>query len=464
MPESSGRDARPTGRRRLATGLCALLFAACSGGSGGGSAGAPAGDSAAAATTSVSLAWGAADGPVAGYSVYVQRDGGKFDREIDVVEPNVTLTGPPGQQARVAVAAFDQKRKHGPSSPPSPVFTFPPLASEPPASTGDAADGGSGSSALPADDGTGGVAGGEGVSGDAEATDGNPPEDSAGAAFDASDLAGALVWQAGDALRLTDASLETLASFPRPATGAQLVAVADVDGDGLGDLVWVDANASVAYTPTASLQPDTAETPAFGLGALAADERVLGAADLDGDGHGDLIVQRASESVYAWFTAADAAPQIVALGTAAQAALAGVGDFDASGSDDIAWRSPEGALVLWLMDGTQPMASIAIGLGSELEVLGAGDFDGNGVDELAVRDPNGDVFAVHPLSPSAVLSATDLADTLAWRSVGAADLDRDGSDELVLAVAGAIRIAALPGDEVRALDPDSPWALVALLR
>jgi hypothetical protein len=58
---------------------------------------------------------------------------------------------------------------------------------------------------------------------------------------------------------------------------------------------------------------------------------------------------------------------------------------------------------------------------------------------------------------------TDLANTSLWAPVGAADLDGDGSDELALSTAGAIRIAALPGDQVLSLEPESPWQLVALL-
>ena len=47
--------------------------------------------------------------------------------------------------------------------------------------------------------------------------------------------------------------------------------------------------------------------------------------------------------------------------------------------------------------------------------------------------------------------------------MGAVDFELDRSDELVLASAGAIRFAGLPGDQVVALDPESPWQLVALL-
>jgi hypothetical protein len=95
--------------------------------------------------------------------------------------------------------------------------------------------------------------------------------------------------------------------------------------------------------------------------------------------------------------------------------------------------------------------------------IGAGDFEGNGVAEIALRNRNGTVYIVHPLVAAPQLESTDLANASLWAPVGDADLDGDGSDELVLATAGAIRIASLPGDQVTALETESPWQLVALL-
>ena len=102
-------------------------------------------------------------------------------------------------------------------------------------------------------------------------------------------------------------------------------------------------------------------------------------------------------------------------------------------------------------------------LTADLAVIGAGDFDGNGAAELAVRTVAGDVLVLHPLAAAPQLDATDFANALIWQPVSAGDLDGDGSDELVLAMAGAIRIAAFPGGDVLALDFDATWQLVQVL-
>src|SRR5207247_10056628 len=124
MAKPSARSPRITATLQI---LCAgLWLAACSGGGGGGSA-APAASPAspAAQTSSVTLAWRAAQGPVAGYSVFVQRGNGAYKHEADVPQTRATVYGEPGSTARVIVTAFDRSKAHGPNSPSSPQFTFP---------------------------------------------------------------------------------------------------------------------------------------------------------------------------------------------------------------------------------------------------------------------------------------------------------------------------------------------------
>jgi hypothetical protein len=193
----------------------------------------------------VTLAWADANGPVAGYSVYVQRgDQSAFKHEADVTNSNVTLSGEPGSTARVTVAAFDAERAYGPSSPTSPAFTFP------------NADGTSNASA--ASSGSGGSAASSGGSSGSSGTSGSGSDPAASRTADpgkepASALPGTLVWQAGDAFRLTDTDLVTTRLFARPQEGAQLVAMADFDADGRGDLLWLGASAQLGYTPGSAL-------------------------------------------------------------------------------------------------------------------------------------------------------------------------------------------------------------------
>jgi len=261
---------------------------------------------------------------------------------------------------------------------------------------------------------------------------------------------------------VTDGALATLRSFVLPAPGAVLAGVADFDADGQDDLLWVGADGQLGYTPGSALR-NTDAISVVAMGALAAGERVLGAGDLDGDGDGDVLVAN-GDAVRGRLTAASGVPAWVDLGSAGQATFAGIADFDANGSADVAWRSNTGSLVIWLIDRAQPIASVEVPLAPDLTVLGIGDFDADGAAEVALRGPDGSAFVLHPLAAQPTLEVTDLVNTVGWQGLGAVDLDADGSDELVLAEAGAIRIAGLPGDELIPLDPNSPWQPVALIR
>jgi hypothetical protein len=437
-------------RLALGAATCTAFLAACSGGGGGGGGGAAAPGGAAANKTSITLAWADANGPVVGYSVYVQRGDGAFKHEADVTASSVTLHGDPGSTASVTVAAFDANRAYGPSSPTSPKFTFPNL------------DGATNASAQSSASASASVAsGGESVAAAFNAsTDPSPsptPEPSPEPT-----LPGTLVWQADEAFLVTDTALAATRFFTRPEQGAQLAAMGDFDADGHGDLLWVSATAQLGYTSGSAVRSVSDPISLVDLGALAPDERVLGAGDFDGDGDGDVLVA-SGDVVRVRLTAAGGEPAVTELGTASQAMLAGITDFDGNGSEDIAWRSSTGGLVLWLMDHGSLSTSVEVALPEVLDPIGTGDFDGDGTGEIALRSGDGSVFLVHPLVAQPQLEPTDLAGTSPWAPVGDADLDDDGSDELVLAAAGAVRIAGLPGDEVLSLESGSPWRLVALL-
>src|SRR5262245_18525180 len=451
MPNPSARPQRITTAIRVL--VAALWLAACSGGGsggGGGGASGPASPSPASGSSSVTLAWSNASGPVAGYTIYVQRGSGEYKYEADVSQARTTVSGEPGSKARVVVVPYDARHSHGPKSPSSVQFTFPNQASSQGASAASAAASGAATRSLAS----------AAFAPDSAATPEPPPADDPDET-PAPDLpGGALVWQAGDSSRLTNAAIETTRMFARPADGAQLAGVADFDADGHGDLLWVSTAAELAYTPGADLRGSD-PVSLVDLGTLSAGERVVGAGDFDGDRHGDVLVA-AGDAIHARLTA-PGEPVVVDLGDSAEAALAGIADFDGNGSDDIAWRTDAGKLVVWTMDEGRATASVEVALAADFGVIAIGDFDGDDRAEVAARDPLGEVFVLHPLDAAPALEATDLANTQGWSGVGAVDFELDRADEVVLATAGSVRFAGLPGDEVVELDPASPWQLIALL-
>ena len=442
--------------RLLALALAALWTAACSdGGSGqiegaGVNNGTPVAPPPPSGSTSLSLAWGEATGPVAGYAVFVQREAGSFEREKTVVTNRVELLGMPGETVRIAVAAYDTASNLGPSSEPSAPLTFPDSAS--PSSSASTASSdltapmaARASAPTPSDAKASGPDAREaGDAGKAEAEEHD-------ATHDEPSLAGALLWRAEEALRVSGADLETQLLFAAPPD-AELLGSADLDGDGSGDLLWSDGT-TLSYTPLAH------GAPTLGFGRLEPGESVVALGDFDGDGVADLLLRSGAGELGVWLTGAGAPAD--SLGIQGEARLAGVADFDADGYDDLAWRESDGALSLWLMRGTRSHASVEVVSDQTLEPVGAGDFDGDGAAELALRDASGALFLHVPFAGR--LEAVGEADPASWRPVGAADVDGDGREELVMVGAGGLRFATPEGTSERPLDPASPWELVALL-
>lgn len=78
--------------------------------------------------TEVTFRWASAAGPVAGYAVYVSRDGEAFPSIPEVVTdadaPEATVEGDFGERVAIRVAAFDAQARMGPFSPPSETVRF----------------------------------------------------------------------------------------------------------------------------------------------------------------------------------------------------------------------------------------------------------------------------------------------------------------------------------------------------
>ena len=433
---------------RLAA-ICGMLaLAACGGGGGGGSSGGG-GVTTQAQTSTVTLKWAAAAGPVKGYDVWVQRNGGRWRVEQKVASSKIVLKGAPGDKAKLAVGGYDSKGRRGPISVPSPAFKFP--ADEPePAQQPTGNPNPSPNPTPPSNPG-----------GSGEPTQSEP----ANQPVDPAELVGGILWQSERILRVTSPWLETLLAFVTPTPATQLAGTGDFDGDDLDDPLWVDESGLLSFTPLAALASGAQSPAPVVLGMLDATEQVLGSGDFDADGHEDVLVLGANGRVDAWLSDPSGASAIVPVGNAGTAQLAVVRDFDANGSDDLVWRGADGALQIWLMDDSTPAASVELPLDPALEILAAGDFDGDASAELAVRDATGRVLLLFPLA-AAPLEPVDagVADTLGWPVLGSADLDGDGGDDLAFASDEALRSAYLPGEEVQPLDPNSPWAPIALLR
>jgi hypothetical protein len=268
-------------------------------------------------------------------------------------------------------------------------------------------------------------------------------------------------------MRVTSLDLALLAVFERPASDWALVGLADLDGDGLTDLLWARDSGELAMTRMA---PSLAGSPDFiDAGALGSDEVVLATGDFDGDGSAELLVESSGNGRLAvWNLIAGGAPDAreLELLPGVGQVVAGSRDYDADGIDDLLFQGPDGSLTAWLLDSDGVRALAPLGATPGGDVLASGDFDGDGVIDVARLDAAG---AVQLLllgggldTPTAVGVLPPVAG-LEWAGVG--DYDGDGRSDLLWQDAGGSPVVWFIDPDLTAetvtlpVEPD--WALVA---
>jgi len=173
-------------------------------------------------------------------------------------------------------------------------------------------------------------------------------------------------------------------------TGAwSVIAVADTDGAGDAEVVWQGELDRVLE------RRDPDATDPQHLGNLAADWRIRGAVDLDGDGAAELVVQQVpTGATQAWtldrsgIAGARNLANAIALGS-----YSGGGDYDGDGREDIAWSdTANGAVTLWLATSGAPVAALvdrALPANGRVVSGATGSDDGEFLDRFCSPDLDG---------------------------------------------------------------------------
>lgn len=201
-----------------------------------------------------------------------------------------------------------------------------------------------------------------------------------------------------------------------------LEVMADVDGDGILDLITVSDKGSLWILeggPTSGQQPISLQ--------LEGKAHALHGADLDGDGAAEIIVATGAlgELSVRWSAGASLAPLGISFGSEPKAIVSG--DWNGDGHLDLAVTGSTTKIYFGSAQGFTEEASLDLGL--EGRELVAADLDGDGRLDLAILGARlerllGDgEGAFEPLEALEVLGGSSLV---------AADFDGDGSAELAL--------------------------------
>ena len=181
--------------------------------------------------------------------------------------------------------------------------------------------------------------------------------------------------------------------------------------------------------------------------------KVVGTADLNRDGIGDILLQHSvSSSVGAWLMngAGQAASFVLVYsGDLGGWKVVGTADLNRDGIDDILLQhSPSTWVAAWLMNGAGQAASfvpVYSGNVGGWKVVGTADLNRDGIDDILLQhSPSTWVAAWLMNGAGQVASFVPVysGDVGGWKVVGNEDLNRDGIDDILLQHSPSTWVAA----------------------
>lgn len=187
--------------------------------------------------------------------------------------------------------------------------------------------------------------------------------------------------------RLESVTLSTAAR----ATG-KLVALADMDNDGINDLVWSRENSGTREAIVWLMNGDTSRKRAYIVrNTVPLVWELVGAGDMNADGYPDLVWQNMTNGgVVTWHLDGNGARISTATVVSSMQTyrVQVLADMNGDGIDDIIWQGTSGpgksTTIIWYMNGsgTRTGTRTLTELPEEWTLTGAADYDGNGTTDV----------------------------------------------------------------------------------
>jgi hypothetical protein len=214
---------------------------------------------------------------------------------------------------------------------------------------------------------------------------------------------------------------------------------ADFNGDGRTDFVFQDEDGRVrswfmqnkSAAGSVPLLPERIVNPKW---------KAVAAADFNQDGHADILWQNANRSLAIWFMDGTnfLRSQWVRNGLAVGAGwkLAAAADFNNDSQIDFLWQHDNGKVAAWLMEsGTNYLRSVLLqeNLASTgWRIVGVSDFNNDSQNDILWQHEDGRLAVWYLFGTSFLRSAFfSKQPGRGWRVAGIADLNLDGRDDLV---------------------------------
>jgi hypothetical protein len=238
-----------------------------------------------------------------------------------------------------------------------------------------------------------------------------------------------------------------------PST-AQVVGLADMNGDGANDIVLLDGRditvATIGQFNGRSVSVEAQAAPTFGafFGALSGQAarsfgsyQLVDIADMNGDGQADYVFTGAAENNVVIWTA-NRQNQItngaVVGGPALPGKLEAILDLDGDGDKDFLWRNGS-SIFAWQMNGGTFVRQIDVAptlatSPQDFVLEGVGDFNADGIEDVVWRSVAANKTVIWLFDNQGLPSNISVLPTVNgadWKIGALADLDGDGTTDIL---------------------------------
>ena len=272
----------------------------------------------------------------------------------------------------------------------------------------------------------------------------------------------------------------------------------DFGGDGRSDMLWRNANGTLAEWEMNGAAISTSGYVTYQGNAVAPDQSwsVAATTDFNGDGHADVLWRSNNGSLALWqmngsviSSSSGVSFQGKAVAPDQSWSVAGTGDFSGDGKSDVLWRQDSsGALALWTMNGSTITSSAgltyhgkAVTPDASWSVAGIGDFDGNGDADILWRQDSSGSLAIWSMNGATVKSGANLLyqgnlinPDASWSIAGVGDFSGDGNADILwrqdstgslamwLMNGSTVTSSSTPMFQGQAISPDASWKVVEI--
>ena len=161
--------------------------------------------------------------------------------------------------------------------------------------------------------------------------------------------------------------------------------------------------------------------------------RVTHVADVDGDGMDDIVWRNTATGQSAiWLMNGFDVVDTIGLSAPSQWQVTHTGDFDGDGVQDLVWRNTAtGETAIWLMNDGRFASGAIVLARADWSVVLVGDFDGDGKSDLVWRNAATGETAIWLMNGTAMKAGAILVTSTDWAPTHVGDFNGDGSTDLI---------------------------------